>query len=349
VPIKLSICIPTYNRAKFLPELFDSIRCSDPEQIQIAVSDNASTDNTAEVVEEYRKRFPHFDYKRNETNIGPDRNYLAAAAMASGEYCLIMGSDDAFAHVGIDKIFDYLKNKPDILLYNCIKCNFYLDKIIGTKFTNYKKNPTLISIFNEDDIVNYFDNCLDYAGCFSYLSSSVFKTNKLSNNYDYKKYVGTAYSAAAILLMIMRDGCLLCYTPECLVLHRGENDSFFTGSVTERIFLDIYGFKKISNSIFKKEKKAAAALMRIVYRTHMNAMGTLRGFLRVKFFMSNNDWIRYKRELYSINIMKNKFSFFDAITPDIMLHNRLIVFLLKVYYSLKKKYTNQRLFPNIIE
>ncbi len=50
--IKLSICIPTYNRGKFLPDLFESILSEIDEEnrsvIEVVVSDNASGDNTEE-------------------------------------------------------------------------------------------------------------------------------------------------------------------------------------------------------------------------------------------------------------------------------------------------------------
>ena len=80
-------------------ELLDTIRAPDMTTIHVAVSDNASSDNTEEVVQAYKDRFPNFDYHRNEKNLGADANYLRAASMARGEYCIIMGSDDAFLQI----------------------------------------------------------------------------------------------------------------------------------------------------------------------------------------------------------------------------------------------------------
>ena len=56
----LSICIPTYNRASFLKEALSRVlsqlsQIKDNNKIELLVSDNCSTDNTAEVVSEFNK------------------------------------------------------------------------------------------------------------------------------------------------------------------------------------------------------------------------------------------------------------------------------------------------------
>ena len=69
----LTIGIPTYNRAHYLTNLLDGI-CRElaagrfDGQIEILISDNASADNTREVVQQYRDEFP-ISYYRNSTNI----------------------------------------------------------------------------------------------------------------------------------------------------------------------------------------------------------------------------------------------------------------------------------------
>jgi glycosyltransferase involved in cell wall biosynthesis len=59
--IKLSIAIPTYNGAKYIREALDSIiaQLDDiDEEPEIVISDNASTDETLEVIREYQKKYP---------------------------------------------------------------------------------------------------------------------------------------------------------------------------------------------------------------------------------------------------------------------------------------------------
>jgi len=68
--IKLSICIPTYNRAAFLGEALDSVIRQATDEVEIVVSDNASTDNTEALVREYQARFPRIRYHKNPGKSG---------------------------------------------------------------------------------------------------------------------------------------------------------------------------------------------------------------------------------------------------------------------------------------
>ncbi len=97
----LAICIPTYNRADYLRTCLESITSqftdkSIAEQMEVIISDNASTDNTTAVVKEFQIKFPNIKYFRFEKNLGVDRNILNIVEQSSAEYCLPIGDDDAF-------------------------------------------------------------------------------------------------------------------------------------------------------------------------------------------------------------------------------------------------------------
>ena len=71
----LSICIPTYNRAEYLVKSIESI--IDQEefklgQVEIVISDNASEDDTENVVKQYTNEYENIIYYRNTENIGND-------------------------------------------------------------------------------------------------------------------------------------------------------------------------------------------------------------------------------------------------------------------------------------
>ena len=91
----LSICIPTYNRAKFLKSSLLSIydQIDDYKDFEVIVSDNASTDNTEQVVAEYLHKI-NFRYIKQSKNVGAARNYLTLVSNASSEFCWIVGDDD---------------------------------------------------------------------------------------------------------------------------------------------------------------------------------------------------------------------------------------------------------------
>jgi abequosyltransferase len=60
--------------------------------IEIIVGDNASTDATIRMLQDYQQRDSRLRYFRNEVNIGADRNLLKALELAKGDYCWILRS-----------------------------------------------------------------------------------------------------------------------------------------------------------------------------------------------------------------------------------------------------------------
>jgi abequosyltransferase len=68
----ISICIPTYNRKKYLKQCLDSIvnqDCFTENQIEIIISDNDSNDNTEKLVKEYQINYKNIKYFINDNNI----------------------------------------------------------------------------------------------------------------------------------------------------------------------------------------------------------------------------------------------------------------------------------------
>src|SRR6266540_7217485 len=110
--IKLSICIPTYNRAAFIGRTIESVISQATEEIEIVISDNASQDNTEEIVRNYQQRSPRITYFRWQTNMGADRNYLKVVELAQGDYCWLMGSDDKVEEGGVGIVLNAINSYP---------------------------------------------------------------------------------------------------------------------------------------------------------------------------------------------------------------------------------------------
>jgi len=94
--MKISVCIPTYNRAHCLANCLQSIisntRRSEVD-FEVCVSDNASADGTRDVVSAAQASIG-VKYSRNEQNLGAARNFLRAVEMADGEFVWLIGDDD---------------------------------------------------------------------------------------------------------------------------------------------------------------------------------------------------------------------------------------------------------------
>ncbi|MEI8570345.1 glycosyltransferase family 2 protein [Methylomonas sp. LW13] len=93
----LTIAIPTWNRANYLVKNIEQIVSQLGEltyPIEILVSDNCSSDNTKDCVDEFLNKGLPIRYIRNSENIGPDLNIAQCFNQAAGQYVLIFGDDD---------------------------------------------------------------------------------------------------------------------------------------------------------------------------------------------------------------------------------------------------------------
>ena len=113
--IALSICIPTFNRVRYLKELLPAILAQvDDEGVEVVVSDNASADGTAEYLRTIKH--PNLRWWTNEENIGGDRNFLKCVAEARGEYVWLFGDDDLMPAGSVKRVTDFLRQHNPALL-----------------------------------------------------------------------------------------------------------------------------------------------------------------------------------------------------------------------------------------
>jgi glycosyltransferase involved in cell wall biosynthesis len=114
--VKISICIPTYNRAAHLANCLNSLivnRERTDVEFEVCVSDNGSTDNTADVVRAAQARLP-IRYHRNERNLGIPRNFLNVVSMAKGDFAWLVGDDDLLVPDCIHKLARLIDSHPNV-------------------------------------------------------------------------------------------------------------------------------------------------------------------------------------------------------------------------------------------
>ncbi len=117
--IRLTVGIPTYNRAGDLSIAIESVLAQATnrlrDQLEILISDNASTDTTSVVIDEFQTRYPGVVNRRNNIkNIGFSRNVDAVIRHAKGEYVLLLSDDDALDEGALDRLFDIIDLHKDV-------------------------------------------------------------------------------------------------------------------------------------------------------------------------------------------------------------------------------------------
>jgi abequosyltransferase len=116
----LTIVIATYNRGRFLRRLLDSITPEVrkyPEQVQILICDDCSTDETPEVISSYVDGVLPFRSIRNDANKGLDGNLLFGFMRATTEYVWLFGDDDVMLEGALDLLVPELMRRRVAFAY----------------------------------------------------------------------------------------------------------------------------------------------------------------------------------------------------------------------------------------
>lgn len=161
----LSICIPTYNRCDVLKENISHLISSENMNFEIVVSDDASTDNTFDVVNQFSDT--RIKYYRNKINYGAAYNIHLSFMRASSKYMLLMSDEDLIDTDSIDYLIELLKQEKPIAYIGSG------DRIVDKK------------IFDDDKFENNGYGILKkYGFNIRYMSGILMDTNK------YKEVVG---------------------------------------------------------------------------------------------------------------------------------------------------------------
>jgi abequosyltransferase len=166
--LKLSICIATYNRGRFIGETLDSIISQLVPGVELIVVDGASPDNTQEVMAIYSSRHPQIRYYRESENSGVDRDYDKAVGYAIGKYCWLMTDDDLLRPGAVKRILAELDGLNDIVIANAEVRSADLSMLLIPSRLNLEYDHTYNS--GESDI--FFAACMRYI---SFIGSVIVK------------------------------------------------------------------------------------------------------------------------------------------------------------------------------
>src|ERR1700750_911157 len=126
---KVSIMIPTYNQGKYIVRAIESALSQDYSNLEGVISDDNSTDDTNEIVENYLLYKKHFriKYFRNKENIGILQNYRKLLyEIASGDWAINLDGDDFFADSSfISEAVKLISESKGVVLVFGNYCEYY--------------------------------------------------------------------------------------------------------------------------------------------------------------------------------------------------------------------------------
>lgn len=116
---KVSFGLPVYNGERYLRQAMDSLLNQDFEDFEIVISDNASTDATAEMCRAYAARDKRIRYYRTESNIGSGPNFRRVFELARGDFFKWCAHDDTCGPTFASRCMQVFESAPSsvVLVY----------------------------------------------------------------------------------------------------------------------------------------------------------------------------------------------------------------------------------------
>lgn len=135
---KLSICIPTFNRSSLLLQTLKSVLPQLKEHnIPVFVRDNASGDNTIEMLESFKRNtYPHLFFKSNAENLGADKNFQLVVQDSTTEYCWLFGDDDVPCEGAVTAILAAIAKGAKFIILNSSVYKYDMTTIVDPNKLN---------------------------------------------------------------------------------------------------------------------------------------------------------------------------------------------------------------------
>lgn len=210
--IKLSVIIPTYNRASYLSQCLHSILSSSYENLEVIVSDNASQDDTQAVVSSFTDN--RLRYYRNDTNIGAELNILKLLEYVSGDYIFCLTDDDYLAEGAISYIVEIIRSHPTVgVIFNALRRLDARSRQFLSDYVPYQGNRVFSA--GEESLIAL----VWQAQCFSVITIR----RDLIDLDGFKRHIGSMYPQVYLVGSTMKRAPTY-YTDARLVIHRRFNE-----------------------------------------------------------------------------------------------------------------------------
>jgi len=228
---KVSVIVSTYNRARYIADALESLWNQTYSDFEVIVVDDGSTDNTREIINEYKKKFKNrmtYIYQENKGAFSANNVGLRAAR---GEYITFLDSDDVYLKDKIAMQVEVLDSGESVDIASC-----WYDKIdkegnpIPEKMERFQKD-----IATQDDVIwkriavgpvlmMFRRRCFDEVG---YFDESFFNSGDLD-----------------LMFRCAAKGMKIRFVKKALMLYR-KHDSNISRKVSEKLKNHIRALDKL--------------------------------------------------------------------------------------------------------
>lgn len=250
---KVSIIVPAYNVENYLATCLDSLIRQTYSKVEIVIINDGSTDNTHSIIRTYASKYQNI-IVINQNNQGLSEARNAGIMKASGEYICFVDSDDWIANNTIQKAFEFLDKKTDVVLWGYIKefPGFSMCQPLCREVERYSKQ-NILSLLQR--IVGPVDYQLKHPELVDSYITAWGKLYKASIIKEHEiKFVSTKEIGTEDLLFNVqyffwvKNAIIL---PDCLNHYRKNNSTSLTSNYKPQLFSQ---WKSLQNFVYQNIK-----------------------------------------------------------------------------------------------
>jgi len=220
----LTVVMPNYNHAHFLPQSLEAILSQSFPPSEVIVIDDASTDNSIEVIQHYAKKHPAIRLVCNERNMGPAFTYSRGLKLAKCDYIYSASADDTVLPGFFEKCVRLLERYPQAGL--CSSISVVVD---GEKRYEVPSPPYVTKVpsyLKPKEVLNCYVN----KDWFIMGNTTIYRKSAL-NEKTFPDGIGRFNDEFTILMISLYYGA--CFVPESLSVYNIRSNSYSANSELE--------------------------------------------------------------------------------------------------------------------
>jgi glycosyltransferase involved in cell wall biosynthesis len=284
--MKVSICVITYNHAKFITEALNSFLMQTFNDYEIVISDDCSTDENPAILQLYKTKYPDkIKLLLNKKNIGMVPNFIQALKACSGEYIAFCEGDDYWVDSSkLQRQIDFLEKNPS-----------YVGTSGGVKFL-YQESQQFQDLYNPHSGDDGHDVTLE-----NYIegSAAYFQTLTIRSHLIKIEELNYCFGDIVIQTMVLQHGPIR-HLPYLFTIYRrhadGVTNSLFI-KIKERFFGDlILLFEKLNlETQYKFDKAISRRLFdyRVCYKFSKHSLSPGKKAMLILHFFFNKAFLRH--------------------------------------------------------
>ena len=266
MPQQIATIIPTYRRPRLLARAIRSVLCQSYPDFEVHVYDNASGDETPEVVAQFAARDPRVKYHAHPRNIGMMENFAFGISHVETPYFSILSDDDFLLPGFFERAMSDLEDYPEAMFF-----------FGGQLYTNSQGEVVAapVEVWNAEGLLRppaLFE--IIAPGAWVTWTSILFRSSVLSIIGGLDTALGHTADVDLILRAALRCAALLSKTPcAAFTIHSGSASESDRSHVHEA-HLELTGFTKMERAIHSAGEdgifsRGIAARLGAIYRARV--------------------------------------------------------------------------------